>query len=181
MNESIIIKLIISGNSKFLNNKLKLFIENKKLTNETRSSRKENITFLNAIDGQILLYYYPKIKIEKENIKSLPLFYYRKMINNEELEKQLLKDELEYCDKFNILGMQYSLTNYQKDIELKELISYYDILPIEYLRFQINNNNSITFEFQNPLFLKTIKNKIILNVKEKILLFLLSEEKKREF
>ena len=177
VNESTIIKLIISGNSKFLNNKLKLFIENKKLTNETRSSTNENITFLNAIDGQILLYYYPKIKTEKENIKSLPLFYYRKIINNEELEKQLLKDELEYCDKFNILGMQYSLMNYQKDIELKELISYYDILPIEYLRFQINNNNSISFEFQNPLFLKAIKKKIRVNIKENSLLFLLSKEK----
>ena len=153
------IKLILSGNCKFINNKLKLFLINK--------------NFSSAIDNQILLNYYVKIENNNE-IKTLPAFYFRKNLNDSELEEVLLKEEMEYCKKFNVFGMNYAVINCGNKIELEELLSYFDILPIDYLNFEIDDD-FVIFNFYNPIFLKAIKNKIKIKIKEHSLSFLLKE------
>ena len=159
------IRLILSGHSKLLNNKLKLFIKNK--------------SFESKIDDEILIQF--NLKLEGVNeIKSLPAFNYRKNINDSELEKVLLKEEIEYCKKFNIFGMHYSIINNGNHINLEELIDHFDILPIDYLDFIINSNNSITFNFHNKLYEKAVKKSIKVKIEETSLKVLLKEEDKSQ-
>ena len=156
------VKLIISGHSNFINNKLMLFIEN----NSFLKKNKENI----------LLNY--NIKIDTENeIKTLPAFYFRKDLKNlddTQIEKILLSEEITYCEKFNILGMYYSILNCRKKIEIKNIINFFNLLPIEYLNFEMEKDY-ITFNFHNSIFYKAVKKKIHIKIKETSLLFLLKE------
>ena len=153
------IRLILSGHSKFLNDKLKLFIENK--------------SFKSTIDGQILMQFY--LKLEGDEIKSLPAFNYKKNINPSELEETLLKEEVDYCKKFNVFGMHYSVINNGNNIKLEELKDYFDILPIDYLIFKINEDNSIIFNFHNKIYSKAVNNSIKVKMKETSLKVLLKE------
>ena len=152
------IKLIISGHSDFINNKLMLFTENDH--------------FLKNKDGNVLLNY--NIKIDTENeIKTLPAFYYRKdlkNLNDTEIENILLDEEIKYCEKFNILGMFYSILNNGKQIDLK----FFNLLPIEYLYLEMEDNCT-KLHFFNPIFLKAVKKKFFIKFKEASLLFLLKE------
>ena len=152
------IKLIISGHSDFINNKLMLFTENNH--------------FLKNKDGNVLLNY--NIKIDTENeIKTLPAFYYRKdlkNLNDTEIENILLDEEIKYCEKFNILGMFYSILNNGKQIDLK----FFNLLPIEYLYLEMEDNCT-KLHFFNPIFLKAVKKNFFIKFKEASLLFLLKE------
>lgn len=155
------LKLIISGHSKFLHNKLKLFLENK--------------NFFDTIDKQILINYDVKIETNKDNeIKSLPAFFFRKNIDENSFEDVLLKEEISYCQKFNVFGMNYSLMNENKKIEINDLLHNFDILPIDYLYLKIDDNY-VTFNFHNQLFRKAIKKKIIIDIKQTSLEFLFKE------
>ena len=152
------IKLIISGHSDFINNKLMLFTENNH--------------FLKNKDGNVLLNY--NIKIDTENeIKTLPAFYYRKdlkNLNDTEIENILLDEEIKYCEKFNTLGMFYSILNNGKQIDLK----FFNLLPIEYLYLEMKDNCTKLYFF-NPIFLKAVKKNFFIKFKEASLLFLLKE------
>ena len=150
------IKLIISGNCKYIYKKIKpLFFEYMETINE------------------ILITYNATIE-SKQKIKTLPSFYFRKNIDDSQLEQVLLKEEIEYCKKFNNYGMYYSIINCGKKIESKELLYYFCMLPIEYLNFEKDCNN-IIFNFHNPIFLKAIKNTIRNLIKEQSFNFLLKE------
>ncbi len=123
------IKLIVSGNSKFLNSKLLLYLKNE-------------LNFENPNNGEVLSYYNIELN-EKNDIKSSPLYYYKiKNIKSENelnsFKEESTSQEIKKFEKYNIYGIHYSLLNSDKNIEISELESYYDILPIEYLVFHIN-------------------------------------------
>ena len=80
-------------------------------------------------------------------IKSLAAFNYRKNINDEELENTLIKEEMQYCKKFNIYGMHFSVINNGKKLKIDDLLKYFYVLPFEYLTFSISENNFVTFEY----------------------------------
>jgi len=159
---SLKMKLIISGHSNFLNKKLKLFIE------DNNYFKKNN--------GNVLFNYNLKIDTENE-IKTLPAYYFRKDINgleDKKIEKILLEEEIKYCDKFNILGMLYSILNYGNEIELKNILDFFNLLPIDYLNFEMKKGK-VKFNFHNPIFFKAVKEKIYIKIQESSLLFLLKE------
>ena len=155
--------LIISGNSYFLKQKFLLFLTNGNLAN--------------IIEYQKLFIYDAKLKNDNE-IKSLAAFNYRKNINDEELENTLIKEEMQYCKKFNIYGMHFSVINNGKKLKIDDLLKYFYVLPFEYLTFSISENNFVTFEYFNPIFLNAVKKFIKSEIKEKSLKFLLSCDNK---
>ena len=164
------IKLFLSGHCKYINKKIKPFFV------KIYGTSGEDIINYNAI-------------IENnQKIKSLPAFYFRKNINDSELEQVLLKEEMEYCKKFNINGMYYSVINCGKKLESKKLFNYFCLLPIEYLNFKIEEEKYkckyITFSFHNFLFLKavkiSIKNRIKNLIKEHSFNSLIKEEGDKE-
>ena len=157
------IKLIISGNSDFLIKKFVLFLN------------KKNFDYI--IDNQLLFIYDLKLNSNNE-IKALAAFNFLKNINDNNLEDILLNDEMKYCKKFNLYGMHYSVINNGKKLKLDDLLKYIHILPFEYITFSINNDNSITFEYFNPIFLKAVKKYIKSEIKEKTLDFLLKNDNK---
>lgn len=157
------IKLIISGCSDFLKTKFVMFLKTKKFTE--------------VIDGQALFIYDLKLK-NKNEIKSLAAYNFRN-INDEELEETLVNEEIKYCEKFNIYGMNFSVMNNKKDLELETLLKYFPIIPFEYLNFSINEkDNTFKFEFFNPIFLSAVKKSIKAEIKEKSLSFLLENDNK---
>ena len=157
------IKLIISGKSLFLKKKFVLFLKNN--------------NFTDIIGNQALLLY--DVKMENNNtIKSLVAFNYRKITNNEELEKTLLNEEIQYCKRFNFDGLYFSIVNNEQNLELEKLLDYIYIIPFEYLKFLINDDKSIKFEYFNPLFLKAAKKSIESEIKEKSLQYLLKNDNK---
>ena len=127
--------------------------------------------------NQALFLYNLKLKAN-DDIKSLASFNFRKVKNEKELEKILIKEEILHCEKFNLYGLQYSIINNTKNIELEKLLNYIHILPCEYLIFSINQDNTITFNYFNPIFSKAVKISIKLKIKEKSINYLLSEENK---
>ena len=50
--------------------------------------------------------------------------------------------KLKYCEKFNIYGMNFSVINNKKDLNLETLLKYIPIIPFEYLNFSINEEGS---------------------------------------
>ena len=137
------IKLIISGNNKFLNSKLLLYLKNE-------------LNFKNPNNGEVLFYYNIELN-EKNDIKSSPLYYYKiKDIKSENeinsVKEESISQERKKFEKYNIYGIHYSLLNSDKKIKISELENYYDILPIEYLVLNINKDNTITFNFHNEIF-----------------------------
>ena len=157
------IKLIISGHSEFLNEKIKLFYQHKNLSD--------------IIERQKLVIY--DLKFDNENeIYSLPAFHFRKNKNENDLENILLKEEIDYCKKFNLLAMHYSVINNEKEIEFNEFLSYFNLLPNDYLTFIINRKSenlyTFKFKFHNILFLKAVIKSIRAEIKEKSLKFLFS-------
>ena len=157
------IKLIISGCSDFLKTKFQIFLKNK--------------NFTDVIDRQALIIYDLKLQNENE-IKSLAAYNFRN-IKDEELEEILVNEERKYCEKFNIYGMNFSVINNKKDLNLEILLKYIPILPFEYLNFSINKeDNSFKFEFFNPIFLSAVKKSIKAEIKEKSLSFLLENDNK---
>ena len=157
------LRLIISGHSDYIKKKFELFLINK--------------SFSSIIEKQALFIHDLQLKDNKE-IKSLPLFNYKKIPNENDLENILLIEEKEYCKKYNLYGMHYSILNEGKNLELEQLRKYLIILPWDYLSFNINEDKSITFKFFNPIFLNAIKNSIKSEIKEKSLEFLLSNDNK---
>jgi hypothetical protein len=97
------IRLIISGYNIFIKNKFKLFLI------------KQN--FDDIIDHQALFLYNPKLKDNNE-ILSLAAFNYRKNKNDKNFEEILLNEEKEYCKKLNVFGMNYSLINMGKKLNI---------------------------------------------------------------
>ena len=63
-------------------------------------------------------------------------------------------------------------------MELEKLLDYIYIIPFEYLKFLINDDKSIKFEYFNPLFLKAAKKSIESEIKEKSLQYLLKNDNK---
>ena len=157
------LRLIISGHSNFLTKKFEFFLKNK--------------SFSDIIKNQALFIYNLKLKSNDE-IKSLAAFHFRKEAKDKEFENILIKEEIQYCQKFNLYGLHYSIINNGKDIELEKLLNYLHILPCEYLLFSINNNNTITFNYYNPIFLNAAKKSIKAEIKGKSLQFLISEDNK---
>lgn len=164
------IRLIISGNNIFIKNKFKLFLI------------KQN--FDDIIDHQALFLYNPKLKDNNE-ILSLAAFNYRKNKNDKNFEEILLNEEKEYCKKLNVYGMNYSLINMDKKLNLnsnsKDFLNFSDyikVLPFEYLIFSINEDKSFTFNYFNPIFLNAVKLTLKPELKEKSLNYLLSEDNK---
>ena len=157
------LRLITSGHSDFLIKKFVLFLKNK--------------NFSDIIEKQALFIYDLKLKVNDE-IKFLAAFNYRKIENDNEFENILLEEEKQYCTKFNLYGLHYSVYNNGKNIGLEQLLKYIYILPCEYLHFLINEDKSVTFNYYNPIFLKAVKNYIKSEIKEKSLQFLLSEDNK---
>ena len=156
------IKLIISGCSEFLKNKFELFLKNG--------------SFTDIIDRQRLFIY--DLKLENKNeIKTLAAYNFRKNIKDEELEETLVNEEKNYCEKFNLYGMHFSIINNKKHLNLEKLLKYIHIIPFEYLNFYINKpDNSFTFEFANPIYLSAVKKSIKAQIKEKSLQFLLKND-----
>ena len=155
------IKLIISGNSVFLKKKFELFLKNK--------------NFSDIIEKQELFLY--EIKLEDKNeIKSLVAFKYRKIINEEELEKTLLNEEKEFCKKYSLFGLYFSIVNNEQNLLLEKLLKYLYIIPFEYLTFSINEDKSIKFKYFNPIFFRAVQQSIKSEVKEKSLNFLLKND-----
>ena len=72
--------------------------------------------------------------------------------------------------------MHYSVINNGKKTKLDDLLKYIQILPFEYLTFSINGDESITFEYFNPIFLKAVKKAIKSEIKENSIKFLLSND-----
>ena len=158
------IKLIISGCSDFLKTKLQIFLKNR--------------NFTDVIDRQALIIYDLKLQ-NKNEIKSLAAYNFRKDIKDEKLEETLVNEEIKYCEKFNIYGMNFSVINNKKDLNLETLLKYIPIIPFEYLNFSINEEgNSFKFEFFNPIFLNAVKKSIKAEIKEKSLSFLLENNNK---
>lgn len=157
------INVIFSGESIFLKKKFELFLKER--------------NFEATIEKQILFLYYFKLE-NKNEIKTLAAFNYRKNINDKELENILLNEELEYCKKFDLYGLHFSIINNGKNLELEKLLKYIYIIPFEYLKFSINQDKSIKFEYFNPIFFKAAQKSIQSEVKEKSLEFLLKNDNK---
>ena len=157
------INSIISGKSNFLIKKFILFLKRK--------------NFSDIIEKQALFLYYIKLKTNNE-IKSLVSFNYRKIINEEELENTLFKEETEYCKKLNISGLYFSLIKYGKNIELEKLLEYIYLIPFEYLKFSINEDRTFKFEYFNPIFFNAVQKSIKSEIKENSLKFLLTNDNK---
>ena len=98
------INVIFSGESIFLKKKFELFLKER--------------NFEATIEKQILFLYYFKLE-NKNEIKTLAAFNYRKNINDKELENILLNEELEYCKKFDLYGLHFSIINNGKNLELE--------------------------------------------------------------
>ena len=95
------IKLIISGNSKFLYKKLYDYYNNQ--LDENR---------------ELLIYYNLELN-KKKDMDSLPLFYFRSLAKkNNNIKNQIIDEELNYCRKFNLYGMYHSLLNNEREILL---------------------------------------------------------------
>ena len=155
------IKLIISGNSTFLIKKFELFYINK--------------NFSDIIKKQALFLY--DIKLENKNeIKSLAAFYNRKISNDVELECTLLNEEIQYCRKFNLFGLYFSIVNNRKNIKMEKILKYIYLIPLEYLIFKINDDKSIKFEYFNSIFFKAVQQYIDYEIKEKNLESLLKND-----
>lgn len=157
------LRLILAGHSDLMRKKFELFLLKK--------------NFSDIIENQALFIYDLKIKNNNE-IKTLAAFNYKKIQNEEELEKTILNDEIQYCEKFNLYGMHYSMINNGNNLDITQISKYIPILPLEYLHFTLNEDKSIKFEFFNQIFLKAIKKSINSEIKEKSLKFLLSEDNK---
>ena len=131
------IKLIISGRCKFI-------------------YKIQNLYLNNNLDYKEKLFYY-NIELNKNrDMNSLPFFYFNKNTKEEILEK-----EINFCDKFNLHGIYYSLLQNGREIKLYELNRNYNILPIDYLVFNINKDKDIiTFQFHNEIYKTAVKEKI---------------------
>ena len=163
------IKLIVSGNSKFLNSKLLLYLKNE-------------LNFKNPNNGEVLSYYNIELN-EKNDIKSSPLYYYKiKDIKSENelnsFKEESISQENKKFEKYNIYGVHYSLLNSDKKIKISELEKYYDILPIEYLVFNINKDNTISFNFHNEIFKLAAKRYIEFSIKDDSFRYILNDNNK---
>ena len=135
------IKLIISGRCKFIYNM-------------------QNLYFNNKLDNFENFIYYNVELNKKRDKNSLPLFHYKKFENNANKKDEILKEEIKFCNKFNLYGMYYSLLYCNKEINLEELSKKYDILPIDFLVFKKSGKEKITFQFHNEIFKSSVKKKI---------------------
>ena len=135
------IKLIISGRCAFI-------------------YKMQNHYFNNKLDNFENFVYYNVEMNNKKDKNSLPLFHFKKFENNINEKDELLKEEIKFCDKFNLYGMYYSLLHCNKEVNLDELNQNYDILPFDFLVFNKSGKKKITFHFHNEIFKSSVKRKI---------------------
>ena len=137
------IKLIISGNSKFLYKKLYDYYNNQ--LDENR---------------ELLIYYNLELN-KKKDMDSLPLFYFRSLAKkNNNIKDQIIDKELNYCRKFNLYGMYHSLLNNEREILLNSEDKLFDLLPYDYLVFDKKEYNKISIRFHNDIYKLTVKKRI---------------------
>ena len=77
----------VNEHNDFLKTKLQIFLKNR--------------NFTDVIDRQALIIYDLKLQ-NKNEIKSLAAYNFRKDIKDEKLEETLVNEEIKYCEKFNI-------------------------------------------------------------------------------
>ena len=66
--------------------------------------------------------------------------------------------------------MYYALINCGKEINSKDLLSMYDILPIDYLVFKKNDKkNTLSFDFHNNVFQLAVKNYISFSIQNQMI------------
>ena len=152
------IKLIISGRCSFI-------------------YKMQNQYFNNKLDNFENFVYYNLEMNNKRDKNSLPLFHFKKFDNNINEKDELLKEEIKFCDKFNLYGMYYSLLHCNKEINLEELNQNYDILPFDYLVFKESCKEKITFQFHNEIFKSSIKRKIRTEIEQNNLDYFIKELK----
>ena len=150
------IKLIISGRCSFI-------------------YKMQNQYFNNKLDNFENFVYYNLEMNNKRDKNSLPLFHFKKFDNNINEKDELLKEEIKFCDKFNLYGMYYSLLHCNKEINLEELNQNYDILPFDYLVFKESCKEKITFQFHNEIFKSSIKRKIRTEIEQNNLDYFIKE------
>ena len=150
------IKLIISGRCSFI-------------------YKMQNQYFNNKLDNFENFVYYNLEMNNKRDKNSLPLFHFKKFENNINEKDELLKEEIKFCDKFNLYGMYYSLLHCNKEINLEELNQNYDILPFDYLVFKESCKEKITFQFHNEIFKSSIKRKIRTEIEQNNLDYFIKE------
>jgi len=151
-------KIIISGINKYLKNKFVLFL-------------KKEISMNIGEKREAFLYYYLK-KEKKDEDK-------------DKEERIILIEEINYCPRFNLYGMCYSLINDGIELSIQDIIQVIDLLPLEYLNFKLvdnnnNNNDKIIFSINNTIFRKAMQNKIRNIIKMKNIQFFIEELNYRE-
>ena len=107
----------------------------------------------------MILYYNIEIDEKNENndLNSLPLYFYKNNKDVEKIKEKLIKEEIDFCQKFNFYGIYYSLLKEGKNIQISDLEAHYKILPNDYLVFKKNNNNTTSFQFYNEIFKSAAK------------------------
>ena len=157
------IKLILSGRCKFIYNKLFKCLKNRLLEKS-------------IINNEMFIYY--NKELNKNNyINSLPLYHFRikKGDKKEYIKEAIINEEIEFCKKYNLYGMYYSLLYNEKIIKISDLEKYYEILPIDYLVFKEFKTDEIIFKFHNEISKSAIKIRIEDSIKADAYKYLLND------
>ena len=153
------IKLIISGNGNFFNEKIRKYF--------FRSNKNyETLIYMNDKNFD-----FPNINIEE--IQNVPLYYFnfKNQINNySEFRNEIITKEKNYLKEYSFDKLYYSLYLNNLIIPLKEL-EYFDIfdyLPDYFKLYQEENSNNIKFEISNVIFYESIVQSIEYLVEKKL-------------
>ena len=144
-------RLILSGRCNFFYKKQMLYL-------------KDELSTRNVNNLEMFLYYNIKLtqinETDKNNdMNSLPLSYFNKNIPDS-IKNNMIKKEEECCKKLNDYGIYYCIFNEGKNINISDIETYYKILPIDYIVFNKNDNNIISFKFHNEIFKSACKKHI---------------------
>ena len=145
------IRLIISGRSQFIYNKQLLYLKNE-------------LNMKSVRNHEMLLYYNIELN-ENIEINTLPLYLYEKNKDFQNKKEKILDEEIKFCGKFNFYGIHYSILNEGRNIKISDLEKQYNILPNDYLVFNINKDNTISFKFHNEIFKSAAKKSIEFSIK----------------
>ena len=140
------IKLIISGNGSFFNEKIrKYYLKN--------LGKNESVIYMNNIN-----FNFPNIN--HDEIQNNPLYYFlfkSKNQNYNDFKNQMIKEGKEYLKNFNFKILYYALDLNNLIIPLEEIedLDIFDFLP-DYFRIQNKINNEIKIEIDNNIFYEII-------------------------